>query len=210
MNFEEYRKARRKLMGKQDTNLECDNIIWASNSLCGEVGELANEVKKLYRDDDQILSDVRLDKIISEGGDILWYLIFFFENILEIPLEHVMGSNIEKLTKRYLKAKDIEEFWKVSNKSDTVYEYKKVKPIEKGEDWNPNPKNQFDIVENTVTLKNKINELCIEQNHVMKDFELYKKAFKQNHSEQVKINFEILQITKHLIIIIDDIVRRIK
>lgn len=112
MNLEQYRIERRKLFGKQDKNKECENLIWASNSLGGEIGELQNEIKKLYRDDNQVISQRRLDKIIKEGGDIIWYLFFFFENILEIPLEKVMEENIEKLKERYQTAEEIKEFWK--------------------------------------------------------------------------------------------------
>jgi len=63
--------------------------------------------------------------------------------------------------------------------SDTIYEYKKIKPIEE-EDWNEYTKvaESSEGLERDRILKNKINELTIEQNHLMKDFELYKKAFK--------------------------------
>ncbi len=62
--------------------------------------------------------------------------------------------------------------------SDTIYEYKKVKTID---DWNEYTKlaESSEGLERDRLLKNKINELAIEQNHLMKDFELYKKAFKQ-------------------------------
>lgn len=101
MNFEEYRKRRRELFGRQLNYKEKQDILWASNSLGGEVGELMNEVKKFYRDDKAQMSEERLYAIISEGGDVLWYLFFFFENILEIPLDIVMDKNIKKLEQRY-------------------------------------------------------------------------------------------------------------
>jgi len=64
--------------------------------------------------------------------------------------------------------------------SDTIYEYKKVKTIDE-EDWNEYTKlaESYEGLERDRILKNKVNELTIEQNHLMKDFELYKKAFKQ-------------------------------
>lgn len=65
-------------------------------------------------------------------------------------------------------------------KSDTVYEYKKIKPIEL---------NSFGISSNERALKNKINELLIEQNQMAKDFELYKKAHKR-----LKIDTDILEV----------------
>jgi len=62
--------------------------------------------------------------------------------------------------------------------SDTIYEYKKVKTID---NWNEYQKmaESYESLDRDKILKNKINELAIEQNHLMKDFELYKKAFKQ-------------------------------
>jgi len=61
-------------------------------------------------------------------------------------------------------------------KSQNIYEYKKVKTIEVNEFYG------LGCVESEQIrlLKNKINELIIEQNHLMKDFELYKKAFKRH------------------------------
>jgi len=69
----------------------------------------------------------------------------------------------------------------MSNKSDTVYEYKKIKTISE-EDYNKCIQGIGDphIHDMVRLLKNKINELTIEQNHLMKDFELYKKAFKEH------------------------------
>ena len=65
-------------------------------------------------------------------------------------------------------------------KSDTVYEYKKIKPLEFMDSMN------FSLSDRE--LKNKINELLIEQNQMAKDFELYKKAHKR-----LKIEFDTLQ-----------------
>lgn len=53
--------------------------------------------------------------------------------------------------------------------SQNIYEYKKIKPL---------PITTGNSRINQI-LYNKLNEVIIEQNHLMKDFELYKKAFKQ-------------------------------
>jgi len=55
--------------------------------------------------------------------------------------------------------------------SDTIYEYKKVKTIDE-EDWNEYTKlaESYEGLERDRILKNKVNELTIEQNHLMKDF----------------------------------------
>jgi len=69
--------------------------------------------------------------------------------------------------------------------SDTIYEYKKIKPIET---LYMVGIHNIDTENCIRTIKNKLDELTIEQNHLMKDFELYKKAFKQFVREMREIN----------------------
>lgn len=71
--------------------------------------------------------------------------------------------------------------------TQNIYEYKKIKTIDK-EEWNEytNMSESIEGLHRDRLLKNKINELAIEQNHLMKDFELYKKAFKRFVSENEK------------------------
>lgn len=66
--------------------------------------------------------------------------------------------------------------------TQNIYEYKKVKPIEKESLWDIE---NTRIKEELRKIINKVNELCIEQNHLMKDFELYKKAFKRYVGEHL-------------------------
>ena len=64
-----------------------------------EAGELAGKVKKLYRDHDGILTDEKRDDLIDEGGDVLWYLSQFCEEI-GISLSTLARRNIVKLESR--------------------------------------------------------------------------------------------------------------
>lgn len=64
-----------------------------------EAGELAGKVKKLYRDDGGILTDEKRGKMIDEGGDVLWYLSQFCEEI-GISLSTLARRNIVKLEGR--------------------------------------------------------------------------------------------------------------
>lgn len=41
--------------------------------LVGEVGEIANQVKKIWRDDEGQLTPARTEKLRDELGDVLWY-----------------------------------------------------------------------------------------------------------------------------------------
>lgn len=45
--------------------------------LFGEAGEIANQVKKIWRDDDAVLTDARKIKLRDELGDVLWYAVRF-------------------------------------------------------------------------------------------------------------------------------------
>jgi NTP pyrophosphatase (non-canonical NTP hydrolase) len=40
----------------------------------GEAGEVANQVKKILRDDDGELTEARRIKLIDEAGDVCWYV----------------------------------------------------------------------------------------------------------------------------------------
>ena len=64
------------------------------------------------------------------------------------------------------------------SKSQNIYEYKKLKLLENLPHYLDE-----DISIGSVEriLRNKINELVIEYNHLAKDLELYKKAYKRLH-----------------------------
>ena len=80
------------------------------------------------------------------------------------------------MTKNYteeMNRRIVDEICKESSHDQNVYEYHRVKIIEMAKPYQDYTSLNFK------QLKNKIDELTIEQNHLMKDFELYKKAFKQ-------------------------------
>ena len=68
--------------------------------------------------------------------------------------------------------------------SQNIYDYKKITPLDTNEIMaimSPYVGNVHEGVRTVIrTLVNKINELTIEQNHLMKDFELYKKAHQRH------------------------------
>lgn len=64
--------------------------------------------------------------------------------------------------------------------SDTVHKYKRISMV-KDEEWNECfNKNTGRPSKSKRMLLNKINELVIEYNHLAKDLELYKAAYKQH------------------------------
>ncbi len=67
--------------------------------LTGEAGEIANKVKKVYRDDGGELTDEKRRELVAELGDVLWYAAQV-ANELGVPLSAVAAQNIEKLSRR--------------------------------------------------------------------------------------------------------------
>lgn len=84
------------------------NLIYPALGLAGEAGEVAEKIKKLWRNYDvQSLSELNYlpypeplkQAIIKEMGDTLWYIAALC-NELNITLADVAKSNLEKLKDR--------------------------------------------------------------------------------------------------------------
>lgn len=67
--------------------------------LCGEAGEVANKVKKVFRDDAGIVSEDKRAAIKGEIGDCLWYLAALCRD-LNLSLDEAASENITKLRGR--------------------------------------------------------------------------------------------------------------
>ncbi len=93
MEFNEYQKLAKETAEYPD-RLE-GGFYYPALGLAGEVGELLNKIKKIARDSIQIPRE----EIISELGDILWYLSEIARRF-DISLEEVAEYNIKKLMDR--------------------------------------------------------------------------------------------------------------
>lgn len=67
--------------------------------LAGEAGEVADDVKKVIRDEEGQLTDENREIIAKELGDVLWY-IAGISRYLGYSLEEIAEMNIEKLQSR--------------------------------------------------------------------------------------------------------------
>jgi NTP pyrophosphatase (non-canonical NTP hydrolase) len=79
--------------------LDDGGLNYAVVGLCGEAGELANQMKKVLRDDAGKVTPGRRNKMIDELGDILWYCAAVADEI-GVSLSYVAGANLSKLQER--------------------------------------------------------------------------------------------------------------
>ncbi|HEX7394254.1 MAG TPA: nucleoside triphosphate pyrophosphohydrolase family protein [Anaerolineaceae bacterium] len=95
MDFSTYQNGARKTA----VYPEAAKVIYPALGLSGEAGEVANQVKKILRDNAGELTEERRAKIIDELGDVLWYAAALASDI-GISLDDVAAANLEKLAKR--------------------------------------------------------------------------------------------------------------
>lgn len=74
-------------------------FLYGALGLNGEAGEIANKIKKLYRDRDGAVDDEFKDMIKKELGDVLWYVARISDDF-GITLQEVAEGNVEKLSSR--------------------------------------------------------------------------------------------------------------
>lgn len=75
-------------------------LAYCALGLNGEAGEVAEKVKKIYRDCGGVVDDVARVAIAKELGDVAWYLSSTASE-LGIPLSDILDMNIAKLESRY-------------------------------------------------------------------------------------------------------------
>lgn len=79
-------------------------VMYPALGLAGEAGEVANKIKKVYRDKGGVLSDEDRKAIAAELGDVAWYLAALARD-LNIPLSEAMQGNLDKLADRQARGK---------------------------------------------------------------------------------------------------------
>jgi NTP pyrophosphatase (non-canonical NTP hydrolase) len=75
------------------------NPRYAMIGLCEEVGEIAGQLKRIERDDGDIITPERREKIKLECGDALWYLASLAAE-LGLTLNEIAEANLAKLADR--------------------------------------------------------------------------------------------------------------
>lgn len=98
MNFEEYSKLSDKT-AQYPHNTKDETLEYIVLCISGEAGEMANVVKKIIRDDDSVLTEDKLNHLIDELGDVMWYVARLLTK-LGLPMSEVLERNLEKLSSR--------------------------------------------------------------------------------------------------------------
>lgn len=101
MDFKEYqRQARTTAIYPKKAQ-----VIYPALGLSGEVGELLNKLKKVFRDHEATELSIHtipantFEKLSDELGDILWYLSNFASD-LNLKLDQIAEDNLLKLFDR--------------------------------------------------------------------------------------------------------------
>jgi NTP pyrophosphatase (non-canonical NTP hydrolase) len=85
-------------------------LAYVALGLTGEAGEIANKIKKIYRDNLEVNDELK-QTLSKEIGDCLWYISALCTE-LNLSLTDVANQNLEKLLDR--KSRD-----KISGEGDT-------------------------------------------------------------------------------------------
>lgn len=98
MDFTEYQAAAATTAVYPD-RLGPVGLMYAALGTAGEAGEVADKVKKLWRDHGAELTVEIRENIGKEIGDVLWYLAEVASN-LHLNLDVIAEQNVEKLRSR--------------------------------------------------------------------------------------------------------------
>jgi NTP pyrophosphatase (non-canonical NTP hydrolase) len=101
MEFNQYQEEARKTALYPNKG---NNFIYPTLGLAGEAGEVAEKVKKIIRDDGNVISEEKKAELAKELGDVLWYIANLAEE-LGLKFEDVARGNIEKLRSRLERGK---------------------------------------------------------------------------------------------------------
>lgn len=96
MNLNEYQERSRATAVYQNIGR---NPRYAMIGLCEEVGEIAGQLKRVERDDGDVITDERREKLKLEMGDALWYMASLASE-LGLTLDEIAEANLVKLADR--------------------------------------------------------------------------------------------------------------
>jgi NTP pyrophosphatase (non-canonical NTP hydrolase) len=99
MTFDDYQQ--KALATAIDKGSELEQRVLG---LVGETGEIADKIKKWYRDQDGDLAKLDREDLAAELGDVLWY-VATFADFLGYKLDDIAKGNVAKLSSRQQRGK---------------------------------------------------------------------------------------------------------
>lgn len=96
MHFDDYQKQAETTAIYRQT---CPGLMYPALGLAGEAGEVANRVKKIFRDTDGKVDEETRTVIADEVGDVLWYCAALASE-LGLSLDEIATHNLDKLAGR--------------------------------------------------------------------------------------------------------------
>jgi len=101
MNFKEYQAQSSKTAVYPRIG---QNFYYPALGLASEAGEVAGKIKKVMRDNNDVVDEDRKADLKKELGDVLWY-VSQLATELKLDLEEIAEANIEKLQSRLERGK---------------------------------------------------------------------------------------------------------
>lgn len=95
MTLDEYQALARTTVVYPDDKA----VVYPVIGLLSEAGEVAGQLKRVYRDDAGVFTADRTDKMIDELADVLWYVANALSD-LGCPLDVAAQRNLAKLANR--------------------------------------------------------------------------------------------------------------
>lgn len=74
-------------------------VVYCALGMTGEAGEFCDKIKKVLRDDEDVITPERHEALVAELGDVLWYVANCAVE-LGVDLQEVAVRNLEKLGSR--------------------------------------------------------------------------------------------------------------
>lgn len=96
MTFKEYQELTNETAIYPDKG---SNFLYPVLGMMGEAGEVAEKIKKIWRDKNNIISEEDRIEIKKEIGDVLWYLSQLSTE-LNVDFEDVASTNVLKIKSR--------------------------------------------------------------------------------------------------------------
>lgn len=96
MNFQEYQKLSRETAVYPGAG---KNFIYPALGLAGESGEVAEVIKRIIRDNNNIVDEKVKTELTKELGDVLWYLSQLATEF-GLSFDGIAAENIKKLQDR--------------------------------------------------------------------------------------------------------------